>query len=138
MEKKHYDNIAYFNFDENEDYKQFFETTKDVNRILQNLMLASAQKIEPEKTLIIFDEVQDCPQVINSLKYFCENAPEYHIVCAGSLLGITLAKPTSFPVGKVNFLQIDPMTFSEFLLANGDASLVKFKTPDNQDAWKKY
>lgn len=138
MEKKHYDNIAYFNFDENEDYKQFFETTKDVNRILQNLMLASAQKIEPEKTLIIFDEVQDCPQVINSLKYFCENAPEYHIVCAGSLLGITLAKPTSFPVGKVNFLQIDPMTFSEFLLANGDASLAKFKTPDNQDAWKKY
>ncbi len=80
----------------------FFETTKDVDRILQNLILASGQKIVPEKTLIIFDEVQDCPKVINSMKYFCENAPRYHIACAGSLLGIALAKPSSFPVGKVN------------------------------------
>mgnify|MGYP000000655893 CR=1 FL=1 len=87
-----YENTAYFNFDENEEYKQFFETTKDVDRILQNLMLASGQKILPEKTLIIFDEVQDCPKVINSMKYFCENAPQYHIACAGSLLGIALAK----------------------------------------------
>ena len=119
-----YENTAYFNFDEHEEYKQFFETTKDVDRILQNLMLAGGQKILPEKTLIIFDEVQDCPKVINSMKYFCENAPEYHIACAGSLLGITLAKPSSFPVGKVNFMQIDPMTFTEFLLANGDENLV--------------
>lgn len=118
-----YENTAYFNFDEHEEYKQFFETTKDVDRILQNLMLAGGQKILPEKTLIIFDEVQDCPKVINSMKYFCENAPEYHIACAGSLLGITLAKPSSFPVGKVNFMQIDPMTFTEFLLANGDENL---------------
>ena len=118
-----YENTAYFNFDENEEYRQFFETTKDVDRILQNLMFASGQKIMPEKTLIIFDEVQDCPKVINSMKYFCENAPQYHIACAGSLLGITLAKPSSFPVGKVNFMQIDPMTFSEFLLANGDENL---------------
>ena len=92
--------LAYFNFDENEEYKQFFETTKDVDRILQNLMLASGQKIVPEKTLIIFDEVQDCPKVINSMKYFCENAPQYHhadsVACAGSLLGIALAKPSSF------------------------------------------
>ena len=71
-----YENTAYFNFDENEEYKQFFETTKDVDRILQNLMLASGQKIVPEKTLIIFDEVQDCPKVINAMKYFCENAPQ--------------------------------------------------------------
>lgn len=119
-----YENTAYFNFDEHEEYKQFFETTKDVDRILQNLMLAGGQKILPEKTLIIFDEVQDCPKVINSMKYFCENAPEYHIACAGSLLGIALAKPSSFPVGKVNFMQIDPMTFTEFLLANGDEKLV--------------
>ena len=124
--KLNYKNIAYFNFDENKEYKQFFETTKNVERILQNLMLASGQKIEPENTLIIFDEVQECPEVINSMKYFCENAPQYHVACAGSLLGITLAKPSSFPVGKVNFMQINPMNFTEFLLANGDENLVKF------------
>lgn len=124
--KLYYKNIAYFNFDENKEYKQFFETTKNVERILQNLMLASGQKIEPENTLIIFDEVQDCPEVINSMKYFCENAPQYHVACAGSLLGITLAKPSSFPVGKVNFMQITPMNFTEFLLANGDENLAKF------------
>ncbi len=124
--RKYYENTAYFNFDENEEYKQFFETAKDVDRILQNLMLASNQKISPEKTLIIFDEVQDCPKVINSMKYFCENAPEYHIACAGALLGITLSKPASFPVGKVNFMQIDPMTFAEFLLANGDENLAAY------------
>ncbi len=124
--RRYYENTAYFNFDENEDYKQFFETTKDVSRILQNLMLASGEKILPGKTLIIFDEVLDCPKVINSMKYFCENAPEYHIACAGSLLGIALAKPSSFPVGKVDFMQIDPMTFSEFLVANGDENLAKY------------
>ena len=124
--RRYYENTAYFNFDENEDYKQFFETTKDVSRILQNLMLASGEKILPGKTLIIFDEVQDCPKVINSMKYFCENAPEYHIACAGSLLGIALAKPSSFPVGKVDFMQIDPMTFSEFLVAIGDENLAKY------------
>lgn len=121
-----YENTAYFNFDENEEYKQFFETTKDVDRILQNLMLASGQKITAENTLIIFDEIQDCPKVINSMKYFCENAPQYHIACAGSLLGIALAKPSSFPVGKVNFMQIYPMTFTEFLLANGNGNLVEY------------
>ena len=124
--KRYYENVAYFNFDENEEYKQFFETTKDVDRILQNLMLASGENIAPEKTLIIFDEVQGCPKVINSMKYFCENAPQYHIACAGSLLGITLAKPSSFPVGKVNFMQIDPMTFTEFLFANGDENLANY------------
>ena len=122
----YYDSVAYFNFDENPEFKQFFQLTKDVNRILQNLMLVSGQKIEPDITLIIFDEVQDCPEVINSLKYFCENAPQYHIACAGSLLGIALAKPSSFPVGKVNFMQIDPMSFTEFLLANGDENLVHY------------
>lgn len=126
-----YENIAYFNFDENEEYKQFFETTKDVDRILHNLMLASGQKIIPEKTLIIFDEVQDCPKVINSMKYFCENAPQYHIACAGSLLGIALAKPSSFPVGKVNFMQIDPMNFTEFLLANGNENLANYQKTVN-------
>lgn len=124
--KRYYNNTAYFNFDENKEYKQFFETTKNVKRILQNLMLASGQKIEAETTLIIFDEVQDCPEVLNAMKYFCEDAPHYHVACAGSLLGITLAKTSSFPVGKVNFMQIYPMTFKEFLLANGDENLVTF------------
>ena len=124
--RRYYENVAYFNFDENEEYRQFFETTKDVNRILQNLVFASGQTVTPEKTLVIFDEVQDCPNVINSLKYFCENASEYHVVCAGSLLGIALAKPSSFPVGKVDFMDISPMTFSEFLVANGDGNLVEY------------
>ena len=124
--KRFYENTAYFNFDENPDYKQFFSITKNVERILQNLILASGQKIEAEKTLIVFDEVQDCPEVLNALKYFCENAPLYHVACAGSLLGTALAKPSSFPVGKVDFLQVDPMTFQEFLLANGDANLVAY------------
>lgn len=124
--KRYYENIAYFNFDENIEYREFFEITKDVNRILQNLMLISGVKIEPHKTLIIFDEIQDSPNVVNSLKYFQENASDYHIACAGSLLGISLAKPSSFPVGKVDFLNIYPMTFSEFLLANGDINLKLF------------
>lgn len=133
--RRYYDNTAYFNFDENEAYKQFFETTKDVERILQNLMLASGQKIIPENTFIIFDEVQNCPNVINSMKYFCENAPQYHIACAGSLMDMPLAKPSAFPVGKVNFMQLAPMTFSEFLLANGNANLANYlDSIDSADA----
>ncbi|GHV37578.1 hypothetical protein FACS1894187_14670 [Synergistales bacterium] len=124
--RRYYENIAYFNFDEHEEYRQFFETTKDAGRILQNLNLAGGQKIQPKDTLIIFDEIQDCPAVINSLKYFCENAPEYHVACAGSLLGIALSKPSSFPVGKVDFLGINPMTFTEFLIANGDENLARY------------
>lgn len=121
--KNYYKNFVYFNFDENIEYLQFFQTTKDPRRILQNLMLISGEKIEAENTLVIFDEIQDAPEVINSLKYFYENIPEIHIACAGSLLGIALAKPSSFPVGKVDFLSINPMTFSEFLIANGDQNL---------------
>ena len=124
--KRYYENVAYFNFDEYSEYKQFFETTKDVERILQNLMLASGQKVLKEKTLIVFDEVQDCPNVINAMKYFYENANEYHVVCAGSLLGIALAKPSSFPVGMVDFMQINPVTFKEFLKSNGDENLIKY------------
>ena len=124
--RRHYKNTAYFNFDENAEYRQFFELTKDVDRILQNLMLASGQKILPEDTLIVFDEIQECPDAIGSLKYFCENAPQYHVACAGSLLGVALSKPAAFPVGKVDFMPIDPMTFTEFLLANGDENLAAY------------
>ena len=79
-----------------------------------------------KRLLSFLTRYRTVPKVINSMKYFCENAPQYHIACAGSLLGIALAKPSSFPVGKVNFMQIDPMTFTEFLLANGDENLAKY------------
>lgn len=127
--KRHYRNMAYFNFDEHPEYKQFFESTKDVERILQNLMMASGQVIKrdrPEDTLIVFDEIQECPNAWNTLKYFCENTPDYHVACAGSLLGITLSKPASFPVGKVDFLEVLPMTFTEFLMANGDGNFADY------------
>ncbi len=127
--KLHYENIAYFNFDEHPEYKQFFESTKDVGRILQNLMMASGEVIrqdDPEKTLIVFDEIQECPNALNTLKYFYENTPQYHVACADSLLGIALSKPASFPVGKVDFLEILPMTFTEFLMANGDDNFVAY------------
>ena len=127
--KGQYKNIAYFNFDEHPEYKQFFESTKDVDRILENLMMASGQVINqerPEDTLIVFDEIQESSNALNTLKYFYENKPQYHVACAGSLLGITLSKPASFPVGKVDFLEIMPMTFTEFLLASGDDNLVRY------------
>lgn len=124
--KRYYENIAYFNFDEQAELAEFFVTTKDVKRIIQNLTLVNGTPIWPEKTLIIFDEIQECNKALNTLKYFCENAPEYHLACAGSLLGIALSKPASFPVGKVDFLTIYPMTFTEFLLANGDGNLVDY------------
>jgi uncharacterized protein len=124
--RRYYENVACFNFDEHPEYKQFFETTRDVQRILSNLMMASGQTVKQETTLVIFDEIQECPEALNTLKYFCENMPEYHIACAGSLLGIALSRPASFPVGKVDFLAIEPMTFTEFLSAGGDVNLVNY------------
>ena len=121
---RYYQNTAYFNFEESPEYKQFFETTKDAHRILDNLIMASGQNIEKTHTLIIFDEIQGCPNVINSLKYFCENAPEYHLACTVSQDFKT--SPSAFPVGKVDFLPINPMTFTEFLMANNDLNLVNF------------
>ena len=123
---KQYKNTAYFNFEENEEYKQFFETTKEPGRLIQNLMMASGQVIKPHETLLVFDEIQECNKALNTLKYFHERAPGYHVACAGSLLGITLSKPASFPVGKVDFIDVRPMTFTEFLLANGDDNLVAY------------
>ncbi len=113
--KNEFENIAYFNFEEQPELKQFFTHSKDVLRIIQNLTLVHGNAIEPLKTLIIFDEIQECNEALNSLKYFCENAPEYYIACAGSLLGITLSRGLSFPVGKVDFLNLYPLSFSEFL-----------------------
>ena len=130
----YYDNVAYFNFDENPEYREFFARTKDVRRILPNLAMAGGQDILPEKTLLIFDEVQDAPEVLNALKYFHENAPTHHVVCAGSLLGIALAKPSSFPVGKVDFLSLYPMTFQEFLMATDSAHLAGYLDHVNEIA----
>ena len=92
-----YDNVAYFNFDHDEALKNLFLSTKDPKRILEQLVFVAGKPIMPEKTLIIFDEIQECPDALNSLKYFNEEANEYHIACAGSLIGIKLSH-TSFPV----------------------------------------
>ena len=108
--KNNYDNVAYFNFDHDSGLMDLFENTKDPKRIIEQLILAGGKKIIPQKTLIIFDEIQECPNALNSLKYFCEETPESHIACAGSLLGIRLSK-TSFPVGKVDFLDLYPLSF---------------------------
>lgn len=121
---KYYDNVAYFNFDHDDGLASLFLNTKDPKRIIEQLSLVNGRKINPVSTLIIFDEIQECPNALNSLKYFCEEAREYHVVCAGSLLSIRLSK-TSFPVGKVDFLNLYPMTFSEFLIADDSENLVE-------------
>jgi predicted AAA+ superfamily ATPase len=112
---KEYEKTAYFNFDRQPDLKQFFEITKDPERIIQNLSLVAGFSIEAKSTLIIFDEIQECKEALNSLKYFEESGTAFHVVGAGSLLGVTLGNQASFPVGKVDFLDMYPLTFLEFL-----------------------
>lgn len=123
--EENYEGVAYFNFDHDEDLQNIFVNTKSPKRILEQLSFIYGKAILPEKTLIIFDEIQECPNALNSLKYFQEEANEYHIACAGSLLGIRLSH-TSFPVGKVDFLNMYPMTFSEFLIADNCENLVEY------------
>jgi len=115
--KTYYDSYVYFNFDEEDELKSIFESNKNPQRIIELLSMIAGQKIFPEKTLIIFDEIQECPEALNSLKYFKEKANEYHVIAAGSLLGTLLAQPKSYPVGMVNLLEIFPLTFGEFLAA---------------------
>ena len=112
-----YNNVAYFNCDRNKTLNNIFEQDYDTSRIVRSLSALTGFHIEQGKTLIIFDEIQENPIILNSMKYFCENAPEYHIAVAGSLLGISLHDNVSFPVGKVDMLKMYPMTFDEFLLA---------------------
>lgn len=114
-----YKKSVYINFDNNERMKNLFEGDLDVQRIIMGLELYAGHKIEPDKMLLIFDEIQEVPKALTSLKYFNENAPEYHIICAGSLLGIALHEGTSFPVGKVEFLDLYPLTYYEFMMALG-------------------
>ena len=112
-----YDSFVYFNFDEEEELKSIFETNKNPHRIIDLLSMIAGEKILPEETLIIFDEIQECPEALNTLKYFKEKANDYHVIAAGSLLGTLLAKPKSYPVGMVNLLDVYPLTFDEFLCA---------------------
>ena len=123
--EENYDGVAYFNFDHDAKLYDMFENTKDPITILEQLAFVYGKAIIPEKTLIVFDEIQECPNALNSLKYFQEEAPMYHIISAGSLLGIRLSH-TSFPVGKVDFLDMYPMTFSEFLKADNCENLVDY------------
>ncbi|MDR2845723.1 MAG: ATP-binding protein [Candidatus Methanoplasma sp.] len=121
--KNNYDGVAYLNFEKAPEITSIFETDLEPHRIIGELGLYLGKAILPGRTLIIFDEIQACGNAITSLKYFCEDAPEYHVVCAGSLLGIRLSKPRSFPVGKVDFMDMYPLNFYEFLLANGEDML---------------
>ena len=115
--KNYYESFVYFNFDEEDELKSIFETNKNPQRIIELLSMITGEKILPEETLIIFDEIQECPNALNTLKYFKERANNYHVIAAGSLLGTLLAAPKSYPVGMINLLDIYPLTFDEFLAA---------------------
>ena len=119
--QNYYDSYVYFNFDEEDELKSIFEANKNPQRIIELLSLIAGEKILPGKTLIIFDEIQECPEALNTLKYFKEKANEYHVIAAGSLLGTLLAQPKSYPVGMVNLLDIYPLTFDEFLEATDES-----------------
>lgn len=115
--EKFYEKYAYINFDDNSRMAKLFDEDFDLDRIIQGLKIESGVNIEAENTLIILDEIQESPKALKALKYFCENAREYHIVSAGSLLGVAIHEGTSFPVGKVDFLDLRPLSFFEFIEA---------------------
>ena len=121
--EKAYNKTIYINFDSNTTMSDLFSYDLDTNRLITGIELYTGQKIDPDNTLLIFDEIQEVPQALSALKYFYENAPEYHVMAAGSLLGITLGKGQSFPVGKVNVMHLYPMDFEEFLMAAGETDL---------------
>lgn len=123
--RTHYEKYAYINFDNNERMESLFKGDIDTKRIITALQIETGITIEAATTLIIFDELQEVPRALTSLKYFCENAPEYHIIAAGSLLGVALHPGTSFPVGKVDFMTLYPLNFLEFINATGNNNLVE-------------
>ena len=131
--RQFYQQTVYVNFDSNKQMKDLFTSSLDIEKIIMGLEIYSDMSISPENTLIIFDEVQEVPEALKSLKYFYENAPQYHIMCAGSLLGIALHNGTSFPVGKVDFLRLYPLSFDEFLLGTGNENLYKLMKSKNYD-----
>jgi predicted AAA+ superfamily ATPase len=123
--KNEYKTLYYFNFEQDKTLSTLFDSTLDPEKIISNLSLYIGEKIESKHSLIFFDEIQIAPSVLTSLKYFQENTPEHHIIAAGSLLGVSLGKDSSFPVGKVNFLTLYPMSFSEYLMAAGEALFIQ-------------
>mgnify|MGYP001625102250 FL=1 len=123
--KKYYEKCAYINFDDNIRMEQLFSEDFNIERIIQGLKIESGVNIEPENTLIIFDEVQEVPKALTALKYFYEKANKYQIIAAGSLLGVAMHEGTSFPVGKVDFLDLYPLNFYEFLEALGERRISK-------------
>lgn len=131
--KTAYKKTVYISFDNNRQMKDLFETDMNTERIITGLELYSGDKIDPKDTLLIFDEIQEVPKALTALKYFNENAPEYQIVCAGSLLGVALHQGTSFPVGKVEFLDLYPLSFSEFMMAMGKEQYASLLLQGNFD-----
>lgn len=123
--RKYFENTVYISFDNNEHMKHVFDMDMDIRRIISSLKLEAGKDIIPGNTLLIFDEIQEVPKALTALKYFCENAPEYYIVAAGSLLGVALHTGTSFPVGKVDFLNLYPLNYREFLMALGENGLAE-------------
>ena len=120
-----YKNTAYINFENNPVMSDLFSIDMDIQRIIEGLELETSEKIVPQKTLIIFDEIQECPNALTSLKYFYENAPKYDIIAAGSMLGVALHNGKSFPVGKIEFMDLYPLSFEEFLEANNAEKFVE-------------
>ena len=123
--KKYYEQVAYINFDVDVKSREIFDIDYDTERLIMDIGLATKTKINAENTLIIFDEIQECPRALTSLKYFRENAPQYDIIVAGSLLGVACHEGTGFPVGKVSFMNLFPLSFEEFLLAMGEERFVE-------------
>ena len=122
--KRNYENVAYFLCDKDEEINKIFSSNFDIERILIQLSARWGKDIRPEKTLIVFDEIQSSPRVLEGLKFFCEDAPNYHVAVAGSLPGISLHQGSSFPVGKVDMIRVFPLNFEEFLMAKGQKRLV--------------
>lgn len=123
--KQYYEQVVYLHFDNNQKLTALFENDYEIPRLIEGFEILSGIKINPDNTLIIFDEIQECPRALTSLKYFYENAPEYDIIAAGSLLGLMHHEGTGFPVGKVSFLNLYPMNFFEFARALGEEKLIE-------------
>ena len=136
--EKFFQKVAYINFDDNTRMEKLFEEDFDIERIIQGLKIESGINIEASNTLIILDEIQETPKALKALKYFCENASEYYIISAGSLLGVAIHEGTSFPVGKVDFLDLLPLSFFEFLEAIEEKNLLEILKKNQQDMIKIY
>ena len=137
--RRYYSDTVYYRFDKDAKIKKFFEQDLDPQRIIKDLGVARGKAIKPQETLIVFDEIQECGNAVTALKYFYEDAPEYQIISAGSLLGVAMKKGTSFPVGKVEFLTLYPLNFYEFLSAQNELLAEELKNSSLKDmVWKNF